>query len=167
MTVDGAELALIALGANLGEPRATLSWAKEQLATVGTVVAASRLYRTAPVGGPPGQADYLNAAVALRTPLAPPELLAALLSFERAAGRERRERWGPRVLDLDLLAVGSRALRTKELELPHPRLLERAFVLAPLAEVAPDWVHPERGLCVRDALGQVSAAGVVALGDPW
>ncbi|AFZ68374.1 2-amino-4-hydroxy-6-hydroxymethyldihydropteridine diphosphokinase [Deinococcus peraridilitoris] len=161
------QTALVALGANLGDPLATLSWAKEQLQQVGEVIAASRVYRTAPVGGPDGQPDYLNAAVSLRTALSPADLLRALLNLEQAAGRERRERWGPRVLDLDLLAVNGMVLRTPELTLPHPRLMERAFVLAPLAEIAPSWSHPLLGTSVRVALGRLDASGVKPLTSVW
>ena len=159
--------ALIALGANLGDPPATLRWARGQLGPLGEVTAASRLYRTAPVGGPPGQPDYLNAALALSTDLAPPDLLAGLLDVERRAGRVRAARWGPRALDLDLLAYGGLTLRAPGLELPHPRLLERAFVLAPLSEIAPDWRHPITGQSVREALWTLDRSGVQVAREAW
>lgn len=162
--------ALIALGANLGDPRGALAFARRRLAGLGEVTAASRLYRTAPVGGPPGQPDYLNAALALRTDLGAAELLRALLDVEREAGRVRRERWGPRTLDLDLLGRGDLVLDTPDLVLPHPRLLERAFVLAPLAEVAPRWRHPVAGVTVEAALaalGPGARAELEALTLDW
>ncbi|ADV66593.1 2-amino-4-hydroxy-6-hydroxymethyldihydropteridine diphosphokinase [Deinococcus maricopensis] len=158
--------ALIALGANLGDPRANLAWAVRELAGVGVVTGVSRVYRTAPVGGPPGQPDYLNAAARLRTTLTPHDVLAALLDIERRSGRERRERWGPRVLDLDLIAYGDLSLDTDDLTLPHPRAWTRAFVLAPLHDVAPDYAHPGTGERVRDALARVGLHGVHAERDP-
>ncbi|PYE51193.1 2-amino-4-hydroxy-6-hydroxymethyldihydropteridine diphosphokinase [Deinococcus yavapaiensis] len=164
---QGASLALIALGANLGEPVEALRFARRELAQVGEVEAASRLYRTAPVGGPPDQPPYVNAALALRTTLEPRALLSVLLDVERVAGRVRRERWGPRVLDLDLLAVNDVRMATPDLTLPHPRLLERAFVLAPLADVAPLWQHPEVHVTVLGALSAVSRDGIEILDEAW
>ncbi len=160
---NGPEVALIALGANLGDPAAALRWASTELASLGEVVAGSRFYRTAPVGGPPGQPAYLNAAVKLRTTLAPQALLSALLSIETRYGRVRRERWGARVLDLDLIAYGDLVLQTPVLTLPHPRAWERAFVLAPLSEVAPEYVHPLSGRTVTQALAALEKSGVQPL----
>jgi 2-amino-4-hydroxy-6-hydroxymethyldihydropteridine diphosphokinase len=162
-----SDLALIALGANLGKPQQTLAWARGRIAELGEITAVSALYRTAPVGGPPGQPDYLNAALGLQTEREPMDLLAELLRIEREAGRERRERWGPRVLDLDLLAYGSRVSDLPGLSLPHPRLMERAFVLAPLADIAPDWLHPVTGVAVRDALTRTEISGVERLTEDW
>lgn len=167
MEDERAVLALIALGANLGEPVEALRFARRELAKVGQIRAASRLYRTAPVGGPPNQPPYVNAALALRTTLTPHALLSVLLEVERSAGRVRRERWGPRVLDLDLLAVDDLRLDTPDLTLPHPRLLERAFVLAPLADVAPHWRHPAANVTVLDALRAVPLGEVVTLDEAW
>ena len=99
------------------------------------VVARSKVYETAPVGPP--QADYLNAAVKLDTKLEPRELFETMLSIERALGRVRRERWGPRTIDLDLLWIEGRTVSDADLVVPHPHLLERAFALLPLLDVAP------------------------------
>src|SRR4051812_41966994 len=129
--IDARETAVIALGANLGERAETLRRATDALGALGEIVAKSSLYETAPVG--PAQPDYLNAIVLLRTALEPVELLAALLEIERGLGRERREKWGPRVIDLDLVAYGERTLDLPGLTLPHPEAHRRAFVLAPLA----------------------------------
>lgn len=159
--------ALIGLGANLGDPLATLRRARVQLGSLGELEGASRLYQTEPVGGPSGQPAYLNAAASLRTDLAPPELLAALLDVERRAGRVRAERWGPRTLDLDLLAYGGLTLDAPGLSVPHPRLFERAFVLVPLNEIAPDWRHPVTGQSVREALAKLGRLGVQATDLAW
>lgn len=164
------EMALIALGGNLGDPQRQLSQAVIGLTRLGAVVGRSSLYRTAPVGGPPGQPDYLNAVVALvpAWPYAEPEqLLAALLALERAQGRERRERWAPRPLDLDLLSWGDRVITTATLTLPHPRMMERAFVLAPLCELVPTWRHPVSGISACAALASLSDQGWVKTDLPW
>ena len=138
----------------------------------------SAAWRTEPVGGPAGQPTYRN-AVALWRPAAPwrspPAALAAMLAIERALGRERRERWGPRRIDLDLLAFdaaedhGSAARpapsdRRSRPDLPHPRALERAFVLLPWAQVAPDWVHPVPRRSLADLAEVIDRTGVAALG---
>jgi 2-amino-4-hydroxy-6-hydroxymethyldihydropteridine diphosphokinase len=108
------------------------------------VVAVSRVYETASVGGPE-QADYLNAVVAVETGLSPRALLALAQRIERHAGRVRTERWGPRTLDVDVLTVGDERVDEPDLQVPHPRMYDRAFVLAPLADVAPDAVTPPAG----------------------
>ena len=150
----------VALGANLAVPAATLVAARplleaRLLRAAGTLVSPSRgaprcrwspLFRTDPVGGPAGQPPYLNAAVLMelsgdRVPPDPRRLLGQLLALEAAFGRERRVRWGARSLDLDLLWWGEERIRAPDLELPHPRLQERTFVLAPLAAIDP-WLVP-------------------------
>ncbi|GAA5514558.1 2-amino-4-hydroxy-6-hydroxymethyldihydropteridine pyrophosphokinase [Deinococcus carri] len=159
--------ALIALGANLGEPLAALRQAREELAALGTLTGVSALYRTSPVGGPPGQPDYLNAAVRLQTALAPADLLAALHGIEARAGRLRRERWEARTLDLDLLLYGELVQDLPGLTLPHPRAWERAFVLAPLADLEPERAHPVTGETVREALARVGLGGVKQAAPAW
>src|SRR5262245_2236701 len=133
---DDLRLYVVGLGANLGERRATLQSAVRGLAGHGRVVRVSDLYETAAVGPP--QPDYLNAAVLLETPLGPQGALSALLALEQAHGRERRERWGPRTLDLDLLCSPGLVLDEPGLALPHPELTRRAFALVPLLDVLPD-----------------------------
>lgn len=130
--------AYIALGSNLGERAAQLRGALAALQRDGAVrvVAQSAVYETEPVGGPV-QPDYFNMVVAVETALGAEALLARCLAVEAEHGRVRRERWGPRTLDLDLLSYGNVALATERLTLPHPRMAERAFVLVPLAEIAP------------------------------
>jgi 2-amino-4-hydroxy-6-hydroxymethyldihydropteridine diphosphokinase len=151
-----SETALIALGANLGDPQAALEWAVGEIRALGTVLAVSSFHMTAPVGGPSGQPDYLNAALKLETDLPPEALLDALLNLETRYGRLRRERWGARVLDLDLIAYGTLVLNTPRLTLPHPRAWERTFVLGPLSEIAPEYPHPITGQTVAAALAALS-----------
>jgi 2-amino-4-hydroxy-6-hydroxymethyldihydropteridine diphosphokinase len=139
--------AYVALGANLGDPPAQLRAALAQLARAPGVElgAVSAFYRTPPLG-PPGQPDYCNAACRLDTTLEPEALLDLLQAIETRAGRVRTaEQWGARLLDLDLLHVEGITLQTPRLILPHPRLHERAFVLVPLAQIAPELAIPGRG----------------------
>jgi 2-amino-4-hydroxy-6-hydroxymethyldihydropteridine diphosphokinase len=131
---------VVGLGGNIGERRAVLASAVEALRAVGDVAAVSRLYETPPFGPP--QPAYLNAAVRLNTELGPGALLESLLDIERRHGRERREKWGPRTLDLDILWIAGSALDEPSLTVPHARLHERLFALLPLLDVAPDASHP-------------------------
>ncbi|WP_043802603.1 2-amino-4-hydroxy-6-hydroxymethyldihydropteridine diphosphokinase [Deinococcus gobiensis] len=159
--------AFIALGANLGEPLAALRRAVDELRTLGTVEAVSALYRTAPVGGPPGQPDYLNAALRLDTDLTAAALLAALHAAEARAGRERSRRWEARVLDLDLILYGDQVSGDPALTLPHPRAWERAFVLAPLADLDPALPHPVTGETAAQALARVGPGGIEQVSPTW
>ncbi len=138
--------AYVALGANIGEPARTVRAAFDALAGLAGVrlAAASSLYRTAPVGLT-DQPDFINAVACLETDLAPEALLAALFAVEARFGRRRGAKNGPRSLDLDLLLYDDRVLHVPGLTLPHPRLHLRAFVLAPLAEIAPGLALPGRG----------------------
>jgi len=142
------QLAYVGLGSNLGGPREQVLAALRELGALPgcTLVARSSLYATTPVG-PIEQPDYVNAVAALTTQLPPLDLLSALQGVEGAHGRRREgSRWGPRTLDLDLLVYGHRRLREPGLELPHPEMHRRAFVLVPLAEIAPEWLEiPGRG----------------------
>ncbi len=162
--------ACIGLGANLGHPQAALRAALDALAALpeSRLLAASRFYRT-PAWGHTDQPDFINAAAVLETRLEPGALLAHLLDIEREAGRDRANdtasrRWGPRVLDLDLLLYGSRMIEEPGLRVPHPYLHQRAFALQPLAEIAPEAPFPGHG-SVAEALRGVDASGVQAL-DP-
>jgi 2-amino-4-hydroxy-6-hydroxymethyldihydropteridine diphosphokinase len=133
--------AFLGLGSNLGDRLGHLQLAVDALAArddVG-VVSVSGVYETAPVGGPE-QDDYLNAVVAVETDLSPRDLLEVAQAIERQAGRVRTVRWGPRTLDVDVLLVGDVHVDEPDLQVPHPRLHERAFVLVPLRDVAPDLV---------------------------
>lgn len=129
----------LALGSNLGDRagslRAALGLLDEDAQI--RVVCVSQFHEFDAVGGPPGQGAFLNAAVELRTRLSPRSLLALLLTIETRLGRERRERWGPRTIDLDLLLFGEQRIEEPELIVPHPRMWERPFVLRPLQEICP------------------------------
>ncbi|WP_153109705.1 2-amino-4-hydroxy-6-hydroxymethyldihydropteridine diphosphokinase [Propionivibrio limicola] len=139
-------IAFIALGANLDDPTAQVRTAFEALAQLpGTrLLRTSSLYRTAPVGID-GQPDFINAVAAIDTPLPAAALLTALLDIEQHFGRRRDYHFAPRTLDLDLLLYGDEVIDLPGLQVPHPRLHLRAFVLAPLTEIAPDCLIPGRG----------------------
>jgi 2-amino-4-hydroxy-6-hydroxymethyldihydropteridine diphosphokinase len=158
--------AVIGLGANLGSPEAALRRAVAELGAIGHLTGVSALYGSAPVGGPP-QPDFLNAAVRLSYQGSASELLAQALGIERLAGRVRRERWGPRTLDLDILWIRGVSLRMPGLSVPHPRLLERPFALRPLLDVAPDAADPVTGAPYRDVLQALSTAGIEQLRGDW
>ncbi len=140
------------------------------LASLGRVGRRSEIYRTAPVGGPEGQPDYLNAVVALLPDAEhrePEALLAALHRIEAQAGRTRRIRWEARVLDLDLIAVGDVVRDGPDVVLPHPAVMQRPFVLVPLLDVAPDWRSPRDGRRAAAVLGELDAGDVRPSGLSW
>ncbi len=150
---------IIGLGGNLGDPAAAFASALDALGDDGWILSTSRLWQTLAVG--PEQPDYLNAAAVIHWPGDLRALLARCRELEVAAGRDRttEERWGPRVLDLDLLLVDGVVCRGPELEVPHPRFHERRFALEPAAEVAPEWVHPLLGRSVS-ALAEAARPAV-------
>ena len=143
-------VAYVGLGSNLGDREATI---RAAVAALPGVLAVSELRETAPVGFTE-QPAFLNGAVALETDLSARELLERLVAVERELGRERRERWGPRTIDLDLLLFGAETVDEPGLTVPHPRLHERRFALEPLAELDPELVVPGRGR-VRDLLAEL------------
>jgi len=147
------QTAYIGLGSNLGPRQKTLRGAIAELdRRPGVrVVAVSSLIETRPVGGPP-QGPFINAAAALATELAPTELMALLHEVEAVFGRARSLRWGPRTLDLDLLLYGDAVIEKPDLQVPHPLMHLRRFVLEPLCQIAPDALHPVLGLTVRQLL---------------
>jgi len=134
----------LGLGANLGDRLATLQRAVDLLAEEGVrTVASSRVWRTEPIGGPPGQPDYLNAVVRAETALDAGEVLAAANRVEAALGRTREVGWGPRTIDIDVLLFDDEVRDDPELTIPHPRLRERAFVVLPLLDIDPDPILPD------------------------
>jgi 2-amino-4-hydroxy-6-hydroxymethyldihydropteridine diphosphokinase len=153
----------IALGSNLGDSHTILESALETLHQTPDiqVEARSSWYNTKPIGPP--QPDYLNGCALLKTTLTPHALLSVLLSTELQFGRVRRERWGSRTLDLDLILFDDLILQTSTLQIPHPRMAERAFVLVPLTEIAPDWIDPVSGCPIRELAQAIDLSGVQKL----
>lgn len=156
--------AVVGLGANLGERAQTLASAVAAIGEIAVVSAVSSLYETEPIG--PAQPDFLNAAVRVTFEGTPQELLVGLLAIEQALGRERRDRFGPRTIDLDLLLAKGMEVNEPGLVVPHPRLLGRAFALAPLLDVMPGAVDPGTGVPLLEALAQLGAQGIRRVAGP-
>lgn len=162
--------AYLGLGSNLGDRLSTLQQAREALQRVPEirVTAASSLYRTTAVGGPPEQPDYFNAVLEITTSLEPLELLQRCQSIEARFGRQRHIRWGARTLDLDLLFYADLLIDSAALQLPHPRLHQRGFVLQPLCDLAPALIHPQFQRTIAALLEQISPLqGVHRLQELW
>lgn len=157
MTTSAAEerfaSCFIGLGANLGEPRRAVEDATERLSRLEDtrILARARIYRSKPIGPRP-QAEYFNTAVEIETALPPFDLLSSLKQVEREMGRKEGPRWGPRIIDLDILLYASLQLRTDVLVIPHPELERRRFVLQPLSDLAPELVVPGKGRTIRSLL---------------
>lgn len=133
-------IAFIAFGSNLGDREKNIEEAKKLLEQNDIhILKASKIIETDPVGGPPNQKKYLNGVVKVQTQLEPIKLLQMLLGIEDELGRVRTEKDGPRTIDLDILLYDNKKLQTEELTIPHPRMLNRDFVLVPLKEIEPDW----------------------------
>jgi len=159
-------LLYIALGSNVGDRASMLARAMAEMNRAGLrVLRQSSLYETEPVGGPP-QAWFLNAVVEAETDWPPERVLQTLQQIEQAMGRQRTIACGPRTLDLDILFDGDSVLRGGDLEVPHPRLAQRRFVLAPLAELSPALVHPLLRKTVAELLADISDGGQVRLWNP-
>jgi 2-amino-4-hydroxy-6-hydroxymethyldihydropteridine diphosphokinase len=153
----------VALGSNLGDSYAILEAALKWLAIQPEISlqAQSPLYQTVAVGPP--QPDYLNCCALFATQLDPNRFLQVLLQTETEFGRVRRERWGPRLLDLDLLLFDDLIWQQPNLQIPHPRMAERAFVLVPLSDIAPDWIEPVSQLSIHELVGRLDCSGVLPL----
>jgi len=162
---------LIALGSNLGDRLENLRAGIDGLAAADGVLvdAVSKLYETAPVGGPDQQGPYLNAALVATTTLGAAELLRLMHGIEALRDRERTVHWGPRTLDLDLLVYGDLVSDGPSLQIPHPRQHQRRFVLVPVCDVAPDLVHPVLGRTMRELLAElpVEPGDLTAIDDDW
>jgi 2-amino-4-hydroxy-6-hydroxymethyldihydropteridine diphosphokinase len=151
----------IALGSNLGDSVAILEGSLKILSQKPNItsIARSSWYKTKPVGPP--QPDYFNGCALLEVKLTPEELLATLLDVEQKFGRVRRERWGPRTIDLDLLLYDDLILNTPQLQIPHPRMRERAFVLVPLVEIAPNWIDPVSKKAIVQLVKELDCTGIL------
>lgn len=149
--------AYLGLGSNLGDRAHNLDRAVSLLERVAAPVVVSSVYETRPWGYA-DQPNFLNLACRVETALSPEELLGAVQAVEVLIGREPTFRYGPRLIDVDILLYGDRIIDTNDLRVPHPSLFERAFALAPLAEIAPELVHPELGLSVRELLARLPGA---------
>lgn len=151
----------IALGSNLGDSLQILEDAVHTLAQTANILLVSRSswYQTKPIGPP--QPDYLNGCVIIKTSLKPEILLENLLEIEQQFGRERKEKWGPRTLDLDLILYENLILKTPNLEVPHPRMRERGFVLVPLAEIASNWLDPVTKLTILELKNKIDCDDII------
>lgn len=168
MSDHNRERVYLSLGGNLGDPARSMGAALRILDAdpLTEIVAVSSLYRTPP-WGKTDQPDFLNAAAEIETGLSPRELLDLCLEAERKLKRVRQERWGPRLVDIDILVFGDRRINEAGLDIPHPRMLERSFVLVPLAEIAPDYTVG--GTRLSEHLGNIDRAGIEKLpsGRDW
>jgi len=156
----------IALGGNLGDVPATFNSARLRIAALPktSITISSLLYRTPPIG-PPGQPDYCNAIIAAKTGLQALALLDALQSIEKLHGRLRSLHWGPRTLDLDIIALDTEIIALPRLSIPHPLMHERQFVLRPLCDIEPGWHHPVLGKSASCLLADLSAGAEPPLAD--
>lgn len=158
-------VAYLGLGSNLGNRLAFLRQARQALSehSANELTASSAVYETAAQGGPPDSPDYLNAVLIIRTTLPPRQMLSLCQAIEEDFGRIRGVRWGPRTLDIDLLMYDDQVVDEDGLQIPHPRLPERLFVLVPLAEIAPRAIHPRQGVAITALLERCRDSSAVHL----
>ena len=156
---------LLSLGTNLGKRRQNLRRAVRALDREIAVTAVSPVYETEP-WGEPDQPDFLNICLAATTAQPPRQLLQSIKQIEQNLGREETYRWGPRLIDIDIIFYDEVVVAEAGLNIPHARLADRAFVLAPLADIAPDWVHPITGKTVVEMLNAVYSTAVHRLPEP-
>jgi 2-amino-4-hydroxy-6-hydroxymethyldihydropteridine diphosphokinase len=151
----------IALGSNLGDSKQVLNQALDLLSQISGIelISHSSWYETVPVGPP--QPNYVNGCAILETELLPEDVLQILLKIEQQFGRIRQQRWGPRILDLDILLYGDLILEMPNLTIPHPRMNERAFVLVPLAEIAADWIEPVSRQTILQLSQAIDCSGII------
>jgi 2-amino-4-hydroxy-6-hydroxymethyldihydropteridine diphosphokinase len=157
---------LVALGSNLGDRQAILDQAITGLKSLPhtQVRAVSSYHQTTPIGGPPGQGEFLNAAARLETTFGPADFHSRLVELEQQAGRTRRVRWGERTLDLDVIMFEDQIIEMPALIVPHPRFFTRRFVLEPLAEIAADSIDPKTGRAIGDLLSTLDRRAVALPG---
>jgi len=157
--MSGEATIYLGLGSNLGERTKNLTAALNALAPDVIVEAVSSLYETDPVG-PQDQQDFYNAVCRASTSLEPQALLAVVKEIERDVGRVQARHWGPRMIDIDILLYGDKIVTEPDLRIPHQELVNRAFVLVPLAELAADVRHPAQGKAIKELLASVDPSGV-------
>lgn len=160
--MDDGVISLLGIGSNMGNPAANCAVADRCLSKIDgvTVLRRSSLYRTQPVGVE-GQGWFVNGVIEVRTALGPRSLMDALMGVEERMGRVRNGRWGPRIIDIDILLYGQAVIDEEGLVIPHPRLHERRFVLVPLDEIAPYAIHPAFGVSVRGLLDRLQDTSAV------
>ncbi len=165
MTTQSTRTVHVGIGSNLGDRIGYLSSAINALASVGAVGKLSRVYETAPFEVGDVQPKYLNMVVEIETGLAPADLMHELLRIEHELGRIRTRKNAARTLDLDILLIGASVIETPDLVVPHPRMHERAFVISPLNEIAPDVIHPLIRRSVRQLAAELGELDVVPVGS--
>lgn len=142
----------ILLGSNVGDCQANLLNARQEISRgIGKIITTSSVYKTAPWGNT-HQPNFYNQVIEINSPLTPDNLLEGILDIEKRLGREREVKWGPRIIDIDILLWGARTMKTPHLTIPHPELPHRRFALLPLTEIAPEFLHPGEKKTIRDLL---------------
>ncbi|MCL4114211.1 UNVERIFIED_CONTAM: hypothetical protein GTU68_031856 [Idotea baltica] len=156
-------ISYLLLGNNLGDQESILTRARILISLhIGAILSISKLYETAP-WGELDQANFLNQAISIKTRLAPEELMQAIIKIEKILGKEKRTKWGPRTIDIDILLYNNDIINQANLEIPHPRMLSRNFVLIPLSEIAEEVIHPIAKKSIKELVGMCIDKGEVGL----